>query len=445
MARWFTFGGYANGSDFSQFNRNGGFGGIVVDCNMLAQEGIVIAFGQLTNLSNLEVKNCLTADYQAGVVGAPLVQTAVYADRIKTTRDIFNVPISNITATNPAVATTTIDHGIATGRIVGIYHSTSNIPTGTVPIAMWAESTGPRTLVLHGFNATGIGTYTGTDYINLTFPTNSIIHQVYAMTAGNPATISVTPGDYNFANGKTICLYFMGGTGGTPSNTPDGCYTMTVTATGGDGPYQFTIPFNSTGSSFASPGIAFLQNPLGDIGFYGANQSDTEIEHVDFSGTRWPIYIPQGYAGKYVGNHVWADLAGQGYVISGTVLGGRNTVVGQQCDQPFVFCLQYVANGVLNVATGVSSTELYDSNQSWSYADTYNGDKSLFRLDAGASLMDFGPILHGSTSTSKISELSAASIAGTPGTFTCPSNYSRYGFGPTPYASDYVLYTLPNC
>lgn len=436
-----TIGGYANGSDFTQYIRQATFdgGGLTLDCSFIANKGLVLPFSQEVTLKGFYAKSCPVAGIQVGATGAPAATAAISIDHNKVDRDILYNPITNITSAAQPVVTTARDHGVTTGRVVTIAGA-NNIPNPGRDMFI-AESTGVRTLKLHNINGSGWAAFSGTANLALTYSTNQYIHPVFAVSNANPSVIQID-GDLNLANGQTWCLYGIGGTGanGTispPTNVPDGCYVVSnVSGGGGDGAFQFTVPVNAAGFTFTGGGIAFRKDTIADMGIYLDNASDVQASNNFAIGVRWGIYanpVNSGFNGKYAHNH-FSNFIEQGWMTAGHVLGGSNSLIGEQVDTPAVFGAMFSAGG--NSATG--------SGFNGSFPFVVDGAMWLYRLDSGTevagALSSTGSNVNGYNGSIRASELSNHFTAGNPPYFGPISNYLRFGGA----NAGNMLYTMPD-
>lgn len=443
----FTVGGLPIPPDtdpYTQFIRNAFIdgGGLTLDCSFLCDYAFALPFSQEVRVQNLQAKNTLVGGFHIGLTGQPTIG-AFFGDHNKVDRDTFYVPISNITSAHPPVVTTTIDHGITTGRTVTVAGA-NNIPSPG-PISFIAKSTGARTLELHNIDGSAWVAFAGTANLALTMPSNAAPHPIFGVTTANPTQISID-GDLNLTNGDTWCIYGVGGTGpngttGAPTNVPDGCYVVSnVGGVGGDGPFHFTVPVNTAGFTFTGGGTAYRLYASGgtiaDMGFYLDNASDVQLSDNAIVGTRWPIYgspVNSGFNGKYSHNHS-SNLMEQGWIASGHVLGGSNSLLGEQVDTPAMFGATFSAGG--NSSTG------FGYNGSFPFIP--DACCWIFRLDAGAvvanALSVTGTNGNGYSAGIRSSELSNHFTAGNPPYFGAIFNYTKSGGA----NAGNLLYELPD-
>lgn len=447
----FTIGGYSGGSDFSQFIRNGQFdgAGLTIDCNMIASYGFGMPFFQDSHIGHYNVKNCLTANFHLGSASSPLTSAGAHFHNNSVQRDAFNVPIASISCVSTrANVTTTIDHGITTGRVVHVVNVNS-LPgsvTGTGPIELIFENTGARTGILHGVDCSSWVAYTGGGSLNLTMPSASVIHTVTAMTAANPTQITIVPGDLNLTNGQTWCIYGIGSTTSPfvfQQTVPDGCYTISnVGGSGSDGAFHFTVPVNVS-ATYVGAGVAYQQQSMGSVGVYQDNVSDVEMTQNIITGITYGTdYNPSagGYDGKYTNNHFY-NLT-QGWMIAAHRLGGHNALVGEQCDAPLLFCGEYQSYG--NSSSGM---EVNASAFPWLIDDA----SWMHRLDAcstcaGAAfnsttdLTSTADKLFGFSASIRPNEVSNHALAGSVSWGVSIPNYKSFGNS----CGANTLYCLPD-
>jgi hypothetical protein len=448
----FTIGGFANSGDFSQFIRNGQFDGhgLTLDANFIANTAFFMPFFQDSHVSHYNTKNATIANFRLGMTGSPVTSAGVTFNENSSQRDLFNVPITGIScASGVPTITTTIDHGIATGRIV-VASNVNSIPgsvTGEGPTFLLWTSTGARTGTLHGVNCTSWPAYTGGGWLNLTFPSNALIHTVTNVTGANPAQVSISPGNINMANGQIWCVYGVGGAT-TPfvltKPAPDGCSTINnVSGSGADGPNSFGFTAtNSTGFTFQGGGIAFQRMTLGSMGVYEENMSDVNASNNFITGSEYAFYADpnsNGYDGKYTNNHVY-NLS-HGWLIAGHYLGGHNTLTGEQCDAPLVFCGQFFHGGSSSQGSSLQGGTFgfILDNATWLWRlDTCSGSDCVFN-----NVSDFtstGDKLFGRSNTLRVNELSNLYLSGNVAYYASIPNYHSFGNQP----GGFVLYSMPD-
>lgn len=458
----FTIGGFSGPTDFSQYIRNGHFegNGLTIDCNMIANFGFGFPFGQDSNVGHFNVKNCLQANFHFGLPGTAQVTGGIHFHNNSVQRDIFRVPVTALSCvSNQPNITTAIDHGIATGRVIALDNINSAPgsvfpPTSEGPTVLEWQSTGARTGIVHGVNCSGWASYSGGGFIDLTPPNTTEVFHITGMSSGTTTTITFVTGSINLANGQTWCVYGIGATQ-TPfvfqKNVPDGCYTVSGVGVGGsDGPFQFTIPFNSTGATYQGSGITFQQTTFPLTGVYQDNASDFEMSDNIITGVAYGTRAnPTGsnYDGKYTTNHFY-NLSPHGFMLAATQLGGHNAVIGQQCDPPVVFCAQF-AGGYGNTMT---SSELNGSG----FGYTLDNASWLIRLDGCSGLgcqggwegifnyysdvTSTGNKIFGQSSTNRVNELSNLGLAGNPAFYAAIPNYHAFGNN----CGAFALYCMPD-
>jgi hypothetical protein len=445
----FTIGGFANGSDYSQYIRAAFIdgGGLTLDCSFICNYAFSLPFSLDSGIQNLTAKNSLVGGFHIGAVGAPQATGGILASRLHVERDTYFTPISDITHTTVPVVTTTRDHGVATGRIVTVIGA-NNVPgsvTGEGPISFIAKSTGARTLELHNVNGSTWAAFSGTAQLYLTAPTNVIPAPVFGITAANPAQIS-TQGDLNMANGQTWCIYGAGvsganGTTTAPTNVPDGCYVISnVSAPGGDGPFTFTVPVNSAGITFTGGGITYRKDTIADAGIYLDNVSDVQVNDSFITGTRWPIYNNPalgGYGGKYSHNHSYS-FPEHGWITAAHVLGGKNSLIGEQVDGPAIFGAQFSAGG--NSSTG------FGFNGGFGFPFIPDGREWVFQIDSitDSALTASGTNAHGVSNTIRANILANHFTAGSPNYYGAISNYQQFGYADYHGPITTILYPMPD-
>lgn len=444
----FTVGGIEGPDPYAQYIRNGHFegSGLTIDCNMIAAYGFGFPSGQDSNVGHFNVKNCLTANFHFGMPGSPQTTGGIHLHNNDVQRDIFNVPVTSLTCVNgqPNVVTG-IDHGIPTGRVIA-GNNINSMPgsvfgSGTEgPVVLEWQNTGARTGIIHGVNCNGWAAYTGGGFINLTPPSTAEVFHVTGMTAGNPTQITFVTGSINLANGDTWCLYGLGVSKNPftfDKGVPDGCYQVSGVGVGGsDGPYQFTVPVDTTGTTYQGSGITFKQMPVGTVGVYQDNASDFEMSDNFITGVTYGTRVSPaggGFDGKYKTNHFY-NFAGHGFMIAAVSLGGHNAIIGNQCDPPVVFCNQFTS-----VGNTVTATEMNGSafgyildNASWlirletcsgpGCPGGWNGINNYY-----AEATSTGNKIFGQSSTLRVNELSNRGLAGNPAFYASIPNYHAFG------------------
>lgn len=426
-------------NDFSQYIRNGIIdgGGLNLDCSFICQKAFNVPFSQEMRITGFQAKNSLFANYQFGSDGSPAFTAAIFIDNLKSDRDIDYAIVTNISSAAVPIVTTQQDSGIPDLRIVTITGA-NNIPT-TGPIRFMTKRIDARHFELHGIDGSGWATFSGTANAALTAPTDSIEYTVFAVSTANPTVIQF-PGDLTIANGNIACIYGVGVTGSNagvspPTNVPDGCYTISnVGGAGGDGPFAFTVPVNTTGATFTGGGKLTLRNALGDIGMYFTRASDVQVSNSGVVGARWPFYanpVNSGFNMKFTDNHA-SNFEEQGHIFAAHYVGGFNSLTNEQIDAPAIFGAQFTSGANSAVASYFNG------------GFTCDGCAWMWRLDSGAvadgSLVVSGGGGNGLNGSVRISELSNALTAGNPPYFGVISNYVKYGW--TNGGS--MLYYMPN-
>lgn len=439
----FTVGGYANGGDFSQFIRDSvfDFGGLCLDAGMVAPYAFSLPFFQDSSVSNLVCKNAcsqnsISADMIFGSPGSPVTSAGPFIRNCRTNRDLFNVPIASVTKGNPTVITTAIDHGIPTGsagfsRLIFVPAGSLGQPNPGQSFFQVTSST-HNTLTVPG-DSSGWGSLTPGAFLNLCFPTDAMMMDVFGVTGANPAHVTVA-GDDKLANGVEVGIFGLKASG-TLTNAPDGIYTISnVGGVGGSGPTTFDLAgVDTTGMVFtggAPFAVATVIGTIADIGLLFNNCSDVQINDSIITGCRWGVYaINCGYTGKYSNNHFYN--VGQGQMMTAHYLYGQNTLTGEQVDPPALFHSWF--NDAANTAQGCC----FNSS---GFGFIPDGQQWMYRVEASASLSVLGGTLITAGAAQRSSELSSPTMRGAPATATKQSNYARFGLGF--YTPAGVLYSM---
>lgn len=427
-----TFGSTA--SDYSGYLREAVITGGTIDCNHICGYAETFPFFKHLKRSFQKTKNALWAGVRYNdSANAPASSGGIVDIGNDYEWDTPSLSIDSITSATQPVLHTTQPHGLTAARFVSVIGA-NNIPNG-VPLTFWATVDDATHLRLHNVNGSGWSAFSGTALLNLALPAYRPLTAFFNATAATPPVIGTdgtnsTSGTGGFIqNGDQIDVWGVTSTGGAYDGTYTAC---ALSGSGGDGNYQIslyaaggcTTPINGTaitvsGGGYLAKSYALVSGHPVNAGVWLDQATDAEFQNNTITGTVIALYAPSGYDEKHVGNHYW-NYPQHGALFYSHILGGDNSLIGEQVDCPAWFGPRFTA--ARNTIVG-SEMNCSGFNSLPDLRTTY------IRLDSGASLYAWGNRVKGQTSplARPLYEISDASVAGTPYAQGGHPNYQRFG------------------
>jgi hypothetical protein len=328
-------------------------------------------------------------------------------------------PIFSVFATNPCSfaidGDITLDNGqdwLIQG--IGGTGTVTGLPDGTYAIASRGGlgGDGYTTFTIPGTNCTGF-TYLGGGRairdIRLTKAsfTGSISGTTLTVSAVTSGALRVGDRLGDAAVGvasDTLILAYGTGTGGTGTYTVSNSQTVTSRA--------------------------LTSNAERNVGFHALNLTDANFAFNDVNGATHGFVNNRalaGYDGKYISNHVY--VGAEGLMVHGHILGGNNSLLGEQCDAPIVFCARLYGATNTSMGSNLNGVLPYiGDNQTW-----------MFRLEISASLFASGGSIHGANGSARVNELSSYSLRGNQSLSQSQANYHRSQVNIDPTSTLYYM------